>query len=150
MSLAKHLARQSAAVAQFARLLEDELHQLAKGAVDGQRLTELAAAKQSLLTEIEQLEAQRRNAQLRLGYGDDRQGAARAAADAGCHNAWQQLLAQASRAQLLNRLNGESIRMRLEHNQRMLNFLHEAAGKGLYGPDGQSRQGRLGSIASRA
>lgn len=150
MSLAKHLDRQSAAVAQFIDLLEGEQRLLAQGRVDGQHLTDLAARKQELLGAIEQLEAQRRHAQLRLGYGDDRQGAARAATDAGCPSAWQRLLALASRAHQLNRLNGENIRARLEQNQRMLNFLHEARGNGLYGPDGQSRLGRLGAVTSRA
>lgn len=150
MSLAKHLARQSATLEQFIRLLEDEQRALAQGRVDGQQLSELAAGKQALLDTLEQLEAQRRHAQLRLGYGDDRQGAARAAADADCLDSWQQLLAQASRAQQLNRRNGDGIRARLEQNQRMLNFLHEAGGNGLYGPDGQSRNGRLGTLASHA
>lgn len=150
MSLAKHLARQSATLAQFTRLLRDEQHALAQGNVNGQLLAELAVGKQALLEALEQLEAQRRHAQLRLGYGDDRQGATRAAADAGCEAAWQQLLVDARRAHQLNRLNGESIRTRLELNQRMLNFLREASGNGLYGPDGQSRHGRLGALASRA
>lgn len=150
MSLAKHLARQSTCVAQFILLLEDEARLLAAGMVDGAQLSELAARKRALLADIEQMESQRQYAQSRLGYGDDRNGAERAAVDAGCLTTWQQLLEQASRAQLLNRLNGESIRTRLEHNQRMLNFLHEAAGQGLYGSDGQARRGSLASIASRA
>ncbi|MCM2319500.1 MAG: flagellar protein FlgN [Pseudomonas sp.] len=150
MSLDKHLARQSATVAQFIQLLEGEALLLAAGTVDGPRLSELAARKQAVLDEIERMESQRQYAQSRLGYGDDHQGAERAATDAGCLATWQQLLEQASRAQQLNRLNGESIRNRLEYNQRMLNFLHEAAGQGLYGSDGQARRGSLGSIASRA
>ncbi|MNZ79822.1 FlgN protein [compost metagenome] len=150
MSLAKHLARQSASVARFIQLLEAEAQQLSAGRVDGQRLSTLASDKQALLDEIEQLETQRQYAQRRLGYGEDRAGATRAAEDAGCLATWQQLLEQAVRAQQLNRLNGASIRNRLEHNQRMLNFLHEAAGKGLYGPDGQARRGSLGGIDSRA
>lgn len=150
MSLAKHLARQSATVSQFVALLEIEAQLLGEGRVDGERLGALAADKQALLATVEQLETQRRQAQQRLGYGDDQAGAERAAADAGCSAAWRQLLAQARRARDLNALNGEHIRKRLEHNQRLLNFLHEIAGKGLYGPDGQSRHGSLGSIASRA
>jgi len=150
MSLAKHLARQSATVAQLIQLLETEVQVLAEGKVDGQRLNQLAVDKQALLSEIEQLETQRQYAQGRLGYGSGHQGAARAAADAGCLATWQQLLEQAGRAQQLNRLSGETIRKRLEHNQRMLNFLHEAAGKSLYGPDGQARRGSLCNIDSRA
>jgi len=150
MSLAKHLARQSTCVAQFILLLEDEARLLAAGKVDGSQLSELAARKQALLGDIAQMESQRQYAQSRLGYGDDRNGAERAATDAGCLATWQQLLEQARRAQQLNQLNGETIRTRLAHNQRMLNFLHEAAGKGLYGPDGQARRGSLGNLASKA
>lgn len=150
MSLAKHLARQSAALMHFIRLLEDEQSALAEGNIDGKRLSELAAGKQTLLSEIEQMEGQRQFAQQRLGYGSDRQGADRAAEDAGCLATWQQLLEQATQAQRLNRLNGDIIRSRLEHNQRLLNFLHEAAGKSLYGPDGQTRRGSLANIDSRA
>ena len=52
MSLAKHLARQSATLAQFILLLEDEQRALAQGQVDGQRLSELAAGKQALRSTV--------------------------------------------------------------------------------------------------
>ncbi|TKD38214.1 flagella synthesis protein FlgN [Azotobacter chroococcum] len=107
--------------------------------------SDLAAAKQALLGELEHLESQRSNAQIKLGYGAGRRGAEQAAREAGCLPAWQQLLELASHAQLLNRLNGDAIRTRLGHNQRILNFLHEAAGHSLYGPDGRSR--RSGSLS---
>ncbi len=150
MSLAKHLERQCACLQAFIQLLESESQLLAAGSIDGPQLTELASRKQPLLNSLESLELQRQHAQRRLGYADGHAGAERAATDAGCLATWQQLLEQAGRAQQLNQLNGETIRTRLAHNQRMLNFLHEAAGKGLYGPDGQARRGSLGNLASKA
>lgn len=150
MSLAQHLARQSATIDQFVELLVCEARLLGNSQIDGEQLNALAAEKQALLSTLDQLETQRRTAQQRLGYGDDKAGAERAARDAGCSAAWQHLLDQARRARELNEMNGSHIRNRMECNQRIINFLHEAAGKGLYGPDGQSRHGSLAGIASRA
>lgn len=150
MSLAKHLERQQQTLQRFVTLLEEERLALGEGRVDGQRLEQLARAKQELLAGLEQLERQRDSAQRALGYGEGRQGALRAAADAGCQTQWQALLELASQTKLLNRLNGEMIRSRLEHNQRTLNFLHEAAGKSLYGPDGQARRRSLTGLSSSA
>lgn len=145
MSLSKHLVTQQQTLQRFIALLEKEQQALTETTIDGQRLSDLAAAKQGLLAELEHLENQRSNAQIKLGYGTGRRGAEQAATDADCLAAWQQLLELASHAQLLNRLNGDTIRTRLGHNQRILNFLHEAAGHSLYGPDGRSR--RNGSLS---
>ena len=79
---------------------------------------------------------------------DDRAGDARAAADAGCTALWASIRERADQAARLNRTNGVLIGIRLEHNQRMLNFIEEAAGKGLYGPDGQARAAG-GHVSSR-
>lgn len=145
MSLSKHLAIQQQTLQRFVELIEEERRALTEANVDGQHLSDLAAAKQALLGELEHLESKRSNAQIKLGYGAGRRGAEQAARDAGCLPAWQQLLELASHAQLQNRLNGDAIRTRLGHNQRILNFLHEAAGHSLYGPDGRSR--RSGSLS---
>ena len=150
MSLAQHLAQQSVLLTRFIALLEAEQHCLAQGRIDSTRLQTLATDKQALLNEIDRMERQRQHALQRLGYGDDSRDSARAADDAGCPAAWQRLLELATRARLLNRLNGETIRTRLAHNQRILNFLHEATGKGTYGSDGQARRGSLGNIRTQA
>ena len=55
---------------------------------------------------------------------------------------------EVDKSQRLNRTNGVLIGMRREHNQRMLKFIEEAAGKGLYGPDGQARAAG-GHVSSR-
>ena len=61
---------------------------------------------------------------------------------------WASIRERADQAARLNRTNGVLIGIRLEHNQRMLNFIEEAAGKGLYGPDGQARAAG-GHVSSR-
>lgn len=148
MSLARHLSQQCDLLERFLARIEEEQRALAQGSVDGPLLQALAADKQALLSEIERMETQRQQAQRRLGYADGQQGSVRAAADAGCPEQWQRLIELATRVRLLNRLNGETIRQRMAHNQRILNFLHEAAGRGLYGPDGQARRGSVAGIRS--
>lgn len=52
--------------------------------------------------------------------------------------AWQEVLALANRAQLLNNDNGQVILMKLRHNQQALTVLSNAVNQSnLYGPDGQ-------------
>lgn len=148
MSLAKHLSQQCAQVERFLELLECERQALNENSVDGRLLQALASKKQQLLDDIQRMDSQRQHAQRRLGYAPGPQGAARAAADAGCPEHWQKLLDLSTRVSLLNRLNGETIRLRMSHNQRILNFLHEASERGLYGPDGQARRGSVAGIRS--
>ncbi len=71
---------------------------MAQGQVDAERLRELVAGKQAALLRLEQLEATRAAAQLRLGYGPGREGALRAAREADCLNAWRRLRQFALRA----------------------------------------------------
>lgn len=150
MSLAAHLAHQHQRLETLVGLLEQEREALSVGQVDGQRLNDIAGSKQALFDELDRLETQRRNAQHKLGYVDGLPGAEAAARDADCFDAWLAMRASAERARQLNELNGGLINTRLSHNQRTLNMLHEAAGKALYGPDGQSRRQGLAGIASKA
>lgn len=149
MSLARHLQGQRARMEELVALLGSERQLLADGRVDGEALARIAADKQQHLSAIDRFESQRRQAQDRLGYGSDRAGAERAAREAGCLPQWQAIDSLARDAARLNRVNGELVHMRLEHNQRMLNFLREAAGSSLYGPDGHSRR-HSGQVDSRA
>ncbi len=51
---------------------------------------------------------------------------------------WQDILALAERARLLNNANGQVIQMKLRHNQQALSVLSNAVNKAdLYGPTGQ-------------
>lgn len=52
---------------------------------------------------------------------------------------WREVLSLAERAQQLNEINGELIKMKLRHNQQALSALSNAANKAnLYGPSGQT------------
>lgn len=81
MSLAKHLELQQQAIVELVDWLELERRALAQAKVDGEKLQELTACKQAALQKLEQLEAIRSGARLRLGYGA---GALKAAQDAEC------------------------------------------------------------------
>jgi len=137
MSLGRHLDVQQRVVEQLLQLLEQERLALAQGRVDAERLRELVAGKQAALLRLEQLEAMRAAAQMRLGYGPGRQGALRAARDADCLNAWRRLRQSALRARALNRVNGEALELRLKGNQQILDFLDRITADRLYGPNGR-------------
>lgn len=148
MSLAEHLERHRTRLDALIGLLDEERRLLGDGGVDGDGLARVARAKQEHFQALERFETQRRQVQRRLGYDDDRAGDARAATDAGCGALWNAIRERADQAARLNRTNGVLIGIRLEHNQRMLNFIEEAVGKGLYGPDGQARAAG-GHVSSR-
>lgn len=150
MSLSQHLVRQHRRLDALAELLIDERQALVTGQVEGKWLNDIATRKQALLEELDRLESQRRSAQGALGYADGPAGAERAAREAGCLDAWHAMREQAEHVRRLNELNGSLLQIRLSHNQRTLNFLHEAAGQSLYGPDGQSHRRGLAGIDSRA
>ncbi|WP_226663063.1 flagella synthesis protein FlgN [Microbulbifer aggregans] len=149
MSLAHFLQQHRGRLEGLAQLLREERQQLSAGEIDGARLADLARRKQHSLEEINHFERQRRQTLQRLGYKDDRSGDVDAAQDAGCLDQWHNLVALASEAAELNRTNGTMIGIRTESNQRLLNALQEAAGKGLYGPDGRARN-HTGKVNSRA
>ncbi|MBF8222245.1 flagella synthesis protein FlgN [Halomonas sp. 328] len=149
MGLATHLARQQRRLDALLETLREETSALARARVDGDELARLAETKQRLFQELDTLERQRRQAQARLGYAEGREGARQAAFDADCLDAWQALMALAERVRELNATNGELILERMRQNQQMLDFLREAAGTPLYGPDGQARQ-RDSRVSSRA
>ncbi|WP_335944106.1 flagellar protein FlgN [Pseudomonas sp. G166] len=138
MSLAKHLELQQQAIVELVELLEQERRALAQARVDGEKLRELTACKQAALQKLEQLEASRYGAQLKLGYGPGRKGAFRAAQEADCLAAWRQMQALALRAREINTSNGATLSLRMTYNQRIVSFLDNLAGNKLYGPDGRA------------
>ncbi len=140
MSLSKHLHVQQQAIEQLVQLLEQERSALAQAKVDGERLQELTASKQAALLRLEQLEAIRSGAQLKLGYGAGRQGALKAAEEAGCVAVWREVQALARRARELNTANGGALGVRMAYNQRIVGFLNTVVGSKLYGPDGRSQR----------
>jgi flagella synthesis protein FlgN len=125
--LARHLQRQQVAAQRLLTLLDQERLALAGPKISGERLTELSIAKQAILENLEQLETTRRRAQRSLGHAPDPHGAMQLARDQGCLPAWTHLQDLAGRAQQLNQLNGNSLRVRQQQNQRILNYLTEAS-----------------------
>nr|WP_277608495.1 flagellar protein FlgN [Microbulbifer elongatus] len=126
-------------VEQLKQLLFEERAQLSAGTVDGQKLTDIAERKRDSLQRLNRYEQKRRQTLQQLGYTNSRKGDELAARDAGCLSFWQELIALTGEAERLNRANGTVIALRAASNQRLLNALQEAAGKGLYGPDGRAR-----------
>jgi flagellar biosynthesis protein FlgN len=151
--LLRHIAQQQAQLEALSALLRRERAALQQGEPDPHLLADLAAGKQQLLEDLNLREQRRRAAQQQLGFADSAHGDAEAASRQGCLASWRDVQALAAEVARQNRLNGLLIDMRLHHNQRMLNFLRDCAQeanpeKGLYGPDGQARQGG-GQISSR-
>lgn len=150
-TLGDHLSHQRRRLEALQALLDRERELLGEGAIDGEALVRLAEDKRAVFEQLEAAESERRRLLKRQGYRDDRDGAARAASDAGCAALWEAIGDIAGRVARGNRLNGVLIRMRSEYNRRLLDSLQQPVGGGpLYGPDGQSRVGAGGRLASRA
>ncbi|WP_017429077.1 flagella synthesis protein FlgN [Vreelandella jeotgali] len=145
MGLSRLLTDQITRLDQLISLMENERLILTQGDIDGNRLVELADEKQALLEKLDEAEALRRSVQQRLGYDDSADGARRAALDAGCRKDWQALLEKSERVAHLNELSGEMLSLRMNHNQKMLNYIRQVAEKTLYKPDGRNkaRPGRV-------
>lgn len=148
MSLAQHLHRQQLALQRLIDTLERERLALTAARIDGQQLNAQTLRKQALLQGLEALEAARRRGQQLRGYIAGAKGAAQAARDEGCFALWGKVQELASRARHLNLLNGQTLQVRLQQNQRLLNCLNEMAGHSLYGPDGRAhRRASLSGLA---
>lgn len=142
MSLAEHLRYRKQHLESLRSLLSEERELLTVGQVDGARLNGVASRKQEHLAALEGAEQQwRESGQVPEDDSDH------AAERAGCLPLWRDTGDLARQVARLNRLNGQLIQLRLEHNQRLLNTLREAAGGELYGPDGQAR-GKSGRLSS--
>ncbi|MCQ3828375.1 flagellar protein FlgN [Microbulbifer elongatus] len=149
MNLHHFLQQHRQNVEQLKHILHEERAELSAGTVNGQKLTDIAERKRDRLRKLNNLEQKRRQILQHLGYTNNRKGDELAARDAGCLNLWHDLIALTGEAERLNRANGTVIALRAASNQRLLNALQEAAGKGLYGPDGRARA-QNSKISSRA
>lgn len=149
MELGACLQEQLDALLGFTELLLLERGTLSTGEVDGEALAAIAGSKQRDLATVAAHEQRRLEVQIRLGFGAEPDGAGQAARAAGCLNLWHRVQAAAQEGALGNRINGDLIHQRLEHNQRMLNLIEQVAGKSLYGPDGQPHRPSR-RISSRA
>lgn len=144
-SLAKLLQEQQHRLETLIELLERERRLLADAEIDGQTLADIAQLKRARLEELEATETLRQRIQKRLGYAAGIAGARDAAEDANCLAAWEQTLERTREAERLNGTNGQLIQLRMSQNQRLLDFIHDAAEKTLYGASGQvgAQSGRL-------
>lgn len=145
MSLQRLLADQRQRVDALIALLEQEQRALAAEQVDGERIVELARAKQAVLEPLGRTETRRQAVQQHLGYGAGLDGALEAAREAGCEADWLALQERAAHAARLNALGGQLLQIRMRGNQRILDFIRELAEKTPYNADGQPgrRPGRV-------
>lgn len=129
------------AVVRFVELLKLEQSTLGKGDIDG--LSLLIQKKTEVAAELGVL-AEQRNASLTAqGLGADRSGIEawleKHPADTRLRTAWSRILPLAGEARELNRVNGELIQIRMQHNAQALEALLGASRQlSLYGPDGQT------------
>ncbi|MEF8703251.1 MAG: flagellar protein FlgN [Candidatus Accumulibacter sp. UW26] len=141
------------AVERFVHLLEAEQKLLSDGAVD--ELPDLLREKNGLAAQLTGLADLRNRALVAHGLTADRAGIARwfslHPGESAAHAVWSRLLPLASQARELNRVNGELIQLRLQHNTLALEALLGSSGAlGLYGPDGQNAPASGQRISDRA
>ncbi|MGC2164640.1 MAG: flagellar protein FlgN [Gallionella sp.] len=159
--LAASLSAEHLALQNFLSLLEKEQSLLVANLT--QDVLELSSKKISDAIQLDQLAESRRNLMHTMIVSSGRNASSTpltqeeifAWLEKHCGNAipvWRKIRILAERAQQLNLVNGELIRMKMRHNQQALAALSQAADKAnLYGPDGQhnfsSGGGRsLGSV----
>ncbi|MCB1932383.1 MAG: flagellar protein FlgN [Candidatus Accumulibacter sp.] len=132
---------ETTAVKTFIALLEREQEMLVKGEVDD--LIDLVRQKNGVAAELATLTAARNQALAAGGLAGDRAGMTTwldgHPSETAARAAWSSLLAAASQARELNRVNGDLIQVRMQHNAQALEaLLGSNASASLYGPDGQS------------
>lgn len=152
-SLAETVVREQQGVERFVALLREEQEVLGSGAIDD--LGDLVERKTLLAGELSDIAACRNALLAAAGLPADRPGMTawletRPAAEK-IRAAWQQVLTLAVEARELNRVNGELIKVRMQHNANALEALLGAARPlKLYGPDGQTTPHGPGRINDAA
>jgi flagella synthesis protein FlgN len=139
VTLAAHLREHHDRLGTLLGLLGRERTLLGEGRVDGEALAALAAEKQDVLSELADGEQRGRATWAALGCRDAPDKEEQAARQQGCLELWRQMRGRAREAARLNHFNGELIRVRLTHNQHLLNDLQSLRGRFLYGPDGHTQ-----------
>jgi flagella synthesis protein FlgN len=129
------------AVARFVELLKLERDALTSGEMG--QLDALIQKKNDISAELQALTDRRNSLLAGMGFGSDRIGIEAWLAAQPANNAaqkmWLQILSLAKEARELNQLNGELIKMRMQHNSQALAILSSTSRQpNLYGPDGQS------------
>lgn len=136
------LNSETEAVSLFVVVLKKEQKALAQGNTDA--LPTLVEEKNVLGGQLATLATQRNVLLAGQGLAGDRPGieawCARHLEEKGVAAVWTQVLELAREAKELNRLNGELIALRMQHNARALEALRSGNNPlDLYGPDGQAQ-----------
>lgn len=150
MSLTNFLSREKSLLLSFVALLEQEREIMTAASLNGEMVINISAQKQSVVDQLNHMENQRVDIQKKMGYKDGLEGAGKAALDAGCSELWDEIVSIAYRAKQLNESNGEFVRLRMEQNQKVVNFLRDATLDSVYGPDGKTRRKGSRGINSMA
>jgi flagella synthesis protein FlgN len=139
--LLDHLCRQHVSLGQYISVLDQEAAALQNGHYDA--LPALVKRKVELGTLITQLDLERQNQQVTLGYSADRTGAdaLAAAGDQALQSAWQLLQARAQSARERNHRNGVMVHTLLDFTRQAMRAAQPGS-QALYGPDGGHAPGR--------
>lgn len=140
-SLLPIIAEEARTVQQFVDLLDREQTVLSAGETD--ELPALAEKKSMLANDLVNLDNQRNDFLVALGFATGRKGieawCSKHPAEQAVADTWATILRLATEARELSRLNGDLIQLRLNVTANALQALQ--AGKSsldLYGPDGQA------------
>ncbi len=129
-------------VRQFVTVLEREQDNLSQGKID--RLADFAEQKGALAAKLNELAEKRVELLCKQGFSCDKQGieswCSKNSEMQDVPKLWSDILALAAEARELNRLNGDLIRIHMQHNSKALEILlgSNRSSLPLYGPDGQS------------
>lgn len=140
-TLRQALVAEAQTVQHFVDLLK--LEQAALSRDDTAALPAYAEQKTVFAAQLNDFAAQRNAMLAEQGFAADRAGVeawcARHPSEDIASGAWATVLSLAAEARELNRLNGELIRLRMQHNAKALEALRGGADSlDLYGPDGQA------------
>ena len=152
-ALLQTLETEADTVARFVEQLKLEQVALTNGDID--EIVAFTQSKSTLASELTSLANQRNSALASLGLAADRAGIEawfeRHTLDVRARNAWSRILSLASEARELNRVNGELIQIRMQHNAQALAAMQGASRSlHLYGPDGQTAPRLSGRINDAA
>lgn len=135
------VAAEAGRIKQFVELLEREKSALTDGRID--ELPAIAADKEKLAANLNELARLRNSHLATLGFAPDRQGmdawSAQHPEQKDTASAWNRTLSLAAQAKELNRLNGQLIQLRMQYNSQALEILQRKESTlDLYGPDGRA------------
>lgn len=152
-ALADIIAAEADVVSAFVLLLQEEQEILKTGEPDA--LPAVVERKMTTTQKLAPLSVSRNSELARTGFAADRAGIEAwlqaNPGDQATRQQWDKLMSLAAEARELNRVNGELIRLRLQHNTQAVETLLAAANRqDLYGADGQAAQAATRRIIDSA